>query len=244
MPIFILSRLLTSVAIDMQRFKCHNGNTRYILSVIDIFSKYAWPFPWSKRQEKKSLRPSGVDSMRKPEKVHTDKTTAFVNRRTQQLLKSYKIHWFTTKNVKIKCSNIERFNKPLKTRMWKYFTANDTRKWFDGLDQLMYKCNYSYLRSIIFIHSHSVAQAWWAKYSSHISKFKVWANRLYPNSTSELGRLHVFLHLMHFLFELESRIGSGNQILFELQVGWVVFLFICFLFLACFFRISILHRVW
>lgn len=31
--------------IDMQRFKGHNDNTNYILSIIGIFSKYVWPVP-------------------------------------------------------------------------------------------------------------------------------------------------------------------------------------------------------
>lgn len=43
---------------------------------------------------------------------------------------------------------IERFNKTLKMRMWKYFTANNTRKWIDVLNQLVYNYNHSYHHSI------------------------------------------------------------------------------------------------
>ena len=32
---------------------------------------------------------------------------------------------------------IERFNRTLKTVMWKYFTANSTRFYHDALDQMV-----------------------------------------------------------------------------------------------------------
>lgn len=83
-----------------------------------------------------------------PEKLQTDKGTEFINKRTQTLFEKLSIHWFTTENVEIKCSVIERWNRSLKTRMWKYFTANDTHRWIDVLDKLVENYNRSYHRSI------------------------------------------------------------------------------------------------
>jgi len=36
-----------------------------------------------------------------------------------------------------KAAIVERFNRTLKSRMWKYFTANETRKWIDIVDNLV-----------------------------------------------------------------------------------------------------------
>lgn len=135
--------------IDMQKFKAQNDNMNYILSVIDIFSKYAWAVPIRRKTgEEVTDAFIKIFERRVPEKIQSDKGLEFINKKTQKLFKKLDIHWFTTENVEIKCSVIERWNRTLKTKMWKYFTANDTRKWIDVLDPLVYNYNHSYHRSI------------------------------------------------------------------------------------------------
>src|SRR5277367_5063068 len=48
----------------------------------------------------------------------------------------------------IKCAIVERFNRTLKSRMFKYFTAKGTRKYIDILDDLVVAYNSSHHRSI------------------------------------------------------------------------------------------------
>ena len=40
----------------------------------------------------------------------------------QKFLKENDVHFFTTYNDETKASIVERFNRTLKTKMWKYFT--------------------------------------------------------------------------------------------------------------------------
>ncbi|KAI3373856.1 hypothetical protein L3Q82_022428, partial [Scortum barcoo] len=47
-----------------------------------------------------------------------------------------------------KASVIERFNCTLKTRMWRYFTANNTRRYLDVLQDLVRSYNHTYHKSI------------------------------------------------------------------------------------------------
>lgn len=47
-----------------------------------------------------------------------------------------------------KASVVERFNRTLKTKMWKYFTANNTRHYLTALPKLMTAYNTSFHRSI------------------------------------------------------------------------------------------------
>ena len=43
---------------------------------------------------------------------------------------------------------VERFNRTLKTKMWKYFTHNHTYSYIDVLDQLLHSYNHTYHSSI------------------------------------------------------------------------------------------------
>ena len=42
----------------------------------------------------------------------------------------------------------ERFNRTLKGRMWKYFTANNTYRYLDVLDDLLFAYNHAKHRTI------------------------------------------------------------------------------------------------
>ena len=84
---------------------------------------------------------------RQPEKLHTDKGTEFTNRLFQMFLKDKNIVFFTTHND-TKASIVERFNRTIKGKMWKYFTANNTLKYMDVLQKLVYSYDHSKHRSI------------------------------------------------------------------------------------------------
>ncbi|GFT43868.1 uncharacterized transposon-derived protein F54H12.3 [Trichonephila clavipes] len=58
-----------------------------------------------------------------------------------------KVGIFTTNN-KAKASIVERFNRTLKTKMWKYFTEMNTKCYIDVLGKLVYSYNHTWRRSI------------------------------------------------------------------------------------------------
>ena len=57
------------------------------------------------------------------------------------------IHLYSTENEE-KASVVERWNRTIKTKMWKYFSANNTKTYIDILDQLVDKYNHTKHRSI------------------------------------------------------------------------------------------------
>ena len=63
-------------------------------------------------------------------------------------MKTKKIHFFTTENPETKASIVERFQRTLKTRMWKYFTHHRTLRYVDILPKLVHGYNHAYHRSI------------------------------------------------------------------------------------------------
>ena len=53
-----------------------------------------------------------------------------------------------SQNDDIKASIAERFNRTLKTKMWKYFTQKETYKCIDVLDGMVHSYNDTYYRTI------------------------------------------------------------------------------------------------
>ena len=47
-----------------------------------------------------------------------------------------------------KSAVVERFNRTLKTNMWRRFTAENTRNWIDMLDKLLFEYNNRYHTTI------------------------------------------------------------------------------------------------
>jgi len=136
--------------VDMQQHSKHNYGYRYMLTCIDSFSKIGWAVPLKDKSAQsvctafKKILQDG----RKPYRIRTDKGKEFVNIPFGKLLEDEGIEFFTSQNDDIKCAIIERFNRTLKGRMYRYFTEKRTRKWIDVIDDLVSGYNNSYHRSI------------------------------------------------------------------------------------------------
>ena len=94
----------------------HNNGYKYILTVIDVLSKYAWAEALKSKTGQSLVEAFNkiLKKGRKPESFHTDKGTEFTNRPFQKLLKDNKIRFCTTQNEtkaersKGRCGNISR----------------------------------------------------------------------------------------------------------------------------------------
>ena len=135
--------------VDISSLARFNKGYKFLLTCIDVFSKFAWVVPLKNKPGETLVNgfQSILDLGRSPEKLQTDKGTEFLNRNFQSFLKKKHIHFFTT-NSELKASVVERFNRTLKTRMWKYFTAKNTRVYIDILQDIVHAYNNSYHRSI------------------------------------------------------------------------------------------------
>ncbi len=78
----------------------HNNGYKYVLTVIDVLSKYAWVEPLKSKTGESLAEALGkiIKKGRKPRMFHTDKGTEFINRKFQKFLKEHKIRFFTTHN--------------------------------------------------------------------------------------------------------------------------------------------------
>ena len=135
--------------VDMKEFKNVNKNFTFILTVIDVFSKKAYAVPLkNKSAESVSKAFESILKTNVPTKLQTDNGLEFLNSSFKKLMKTYDINHFTSNNSDIKCSIIERFNKTLKSKMFKYFTNIGKRNYIEVLPQLITSYNNTYHRSI------------------------------------------------------------------------------------------------
>jgi hypothetical protein len=135
---------------DMTHLADHNDGYRYLLTVIDVFSKYSFVTALKKKNAKSVTEAFErvLVGGRKPLKLQTDKGKEFVNDEFQKMLKSKGIQFFVSQNDDIKASVVERFNRTLKTKMWKYFTHRNTYKFIDVLQDMVYSYNHTHHRTI------------------------------------------------------------------------------------------------
>ena len=136
---------------DLKKLARFNKNFKYLLTVVDVFSKYAWAIPVkSKRPEEvaAAFRSITRDSGRKPWWLYTDRGKEFVGRPFQEMAKDLGIVHVLTTSPDVKASNVERMNRTIKTRLWKYFTRRKTLKYLDVLQSIVDSVNRSYSRPI------------------------------------------------------------------------------------------------
>lgn len=135
--------------IDVKKYRSSNNDIHYILTLIDVFSKYAYAVPVKRKTAANvSQALATIFKEYRPSKLQTDEGREFTNKQVQQLLKQQLIHFYIAKNEVIKCAIIERFQRTLQSRMHKYFTAFNTHTWTDKLADFMHAYNTSYHRSI------------------------------------------------------------------------------------------------
>ena len=75
--------------------------------------------------------------------VQSDQGTEFLNSKFQSMLQRRGIKFYTSENEDLKASVVERFNRTLKTKMYRYFTHAHTRRYLDVFDDLLHSYNSS-----------------------------------------------------------------------------------------------------
>ena len=135
---------------DMSRIQRQNGNHRYILTCIDILSRHGWARPLKTKQGPevaKAIEDIFQSSQRQPKRLQTDQGTEFYNASVKRVLEKYNIELFSVKSPK-KCALVERWNRTLKSKMWKYFTSRNTYKWLEVLPKIVHAYNHTKHRVI------------------------------------------------------------------------------------------------
>ena len=135
---------------DMQLISKFNKGFRFLLCVIDIFSKYAWVIPL---KDKKGISIVNAfqkilkGSDRKPNQIWVDKGSGFYNNSFEKWLKDNDIEMYSIHN-KGKSVVAERFIKTLKNKTYKYMISISKNMYIDKLDDIINEYNNTYHRKI------------------------------------------------------------------------------------------------
>ena len=137
--------------IDMIAYEKENDGHKHILVAIDDFSKYAW-LRAMKDKTPTSVKDAFTDifktDKRVPHRLRTDRGKEFENRVMDKFYHDHEILFFTTTNQTIKCAIVERLNRTLKSRFFRYFTSKGSHRYIDVLQDFADSYNTSYHRSI------------------------------------------------------------------------------------------------
>ena len=154
-----INELWQADLVDLTLLSNENNSHRYLLTCIDVFSKYARVEPL-KNKSGSSLTAAFTKMIENHQckLLQTDKGTEFLNATFQKLLKDRNIRHYTSENDDIKASVVERFNRTLKGVMWRYLTHVGTGRYIDVLPQLVSSYNDTYHRSIRMAPSEVNAQ--------------------------------------------------------------------------------------
>lgn len=147
----------------------NNDQVKYLLVVVDIFSRYAWV----RTLENKFARNISaafediLNEGRKPDRLRTDAATDFTSSVFQQMCKKNRVRHFTTHGEK-QANYVERLIQTLKARIYKYMTQLNTPRYVDVLQDFVHSYNNAYHSGIqmepAYVNSMNEKKLWWQMY--------------------------------------------------------------------------------
>ena len=121
-----------------------NDGNKYMLNVVDVFTRFAFSRPM-KTKTAVDTYAAFIDivetSKRKPKSIWVDEGKEFYNSTFKTWMKHNNATMYSTYGEQ-KSVICERFNRTLKSEMWRRFTAQNTRRWVDMLPKLIEWYNY------------------------------------------------------------------------------------------------------
>ena len=141
--------------VDMSNISGSNSNHKFILTCIDVFSKYAWAVAMLNKSAASSTEAFKIilKDGRKPNMIYSDDGNEFKGE-CKKYLESKGIQIFVSTS-KQKAAVVERFNRTLKDKMYRYFTLKKdlttnlhNKRYLNILPELVQSYNNSYHRSI------------------------------------------------------------------------------------------------
>lgn len=128
--------------IDMQKYAKINKGYKYILTIIDILSKFAWALPLKTKTGKEITQAfeNVFKNGKIPKNIHTDDGGEFFNTHLKKLLDKFNINLYSTYSG-MKAAIVERFNRTLKERIYKTFSLQGNYKWINILSKLVDQYN-------------------------------------------------------------------------------------------------------
>lgn len=169
---------------DMRSISEYNDNYKYLLVMIDCFSRYAWVKLLKNKSGNEVTRVMGemLNESRIPSLIRVDRGSEINNKQFDKLMLDHNIHKYKTSNIQ-KANYAERFIKTLKSRIYRYFSYKQNYRYIDVLQDIVKAYNAS-KHSALGIAPKNVTkqnerEVWWKlywpkkEYAKQYYKFKV-----------------------------------------------------------------------
>jgi len=134
--------------IDIQLYSKNNRGYKFILIVIDTYTKFVWVQALKNKSAKQVTQ--GMRNILKvnhPKLLQTDNGTEFYNKQFQNLMTKYNIKHYSTYSG-IKAAIAERVIQTIKNRIYKKFTATGSYNWYNSISNIIHKYNNTIHRTI------------------------------------------------------------------------------------------------
>ena len=135
---------------DMQLLSKFNEGIKYLLCVIDLFSKYAFVIPLKDKKRisiVNAFQSILSKSKRKPNEIWVHKGSEFYNASFKKWLQDNDIVMYSTNNEG-KSVVAERFIRTLKSKIYKYMTSISKNVYINKLNAIVNKYNNTYHTTI------------------------------------------------------------------------------------------------
>lgn len=228
---------------DLRGISKYNDGYCYILTVIDVFSKMLYARVLKRKTPSEviiAFKSIFKESHSKPKCIQSDKGTEFTGQKVKKFLSEHGVKYFTTKNPDVKAAVVERVNRTLKSRMWRYLTYKNTYKYIDVLSNLVSAYNNTRHRSIkmkpVEVSRENTFEVWMTLYGKsgksitpklkvghhvRITKNKGIFAKGYESSWSEeifeITNVHTYPQPMYSLKDMNNEPIDGYYYEFELQ---------------------------
>lgn len=158
---------------DVTNISKQNDGFKYILFVIDIFSRYLWAIPIKSKTSTDVTNALTIllDGKRKPWTIRSDRGKEFANEKMKTLLENRGVNHFYAES-ETKANYVERVIRTMKDIMYRYFTKNKTYRYVENLNDLVAGYNSRPHRSIDQMAPKNVnagneAELWMKQYTNN-----------------------------------------------------------------------------
>ena len=138
-----INDLFQADLVEMIPYASSNRGFRYILMVLNAFSKRLWARPVKRKtgeEVTKAMKQILNEVKVMPKNMQTDQGKEFFNMHFRELMDKHNINHYTTYSTP-KASLVERCNRTIKSMMWKEFSFQGNYKWLSMLEEIVSKYN-------------------------------------------------------------------------------------------------------
>ena len=130
---------------DMEKYASTNNGYKYLLVLIDVFSKFAFVAPLKDKTDTATvaaLEQIITEGKLQPSSIQSDNGSEFINYRMKQLLTSLNINQIVSSPYHPQSNGVvERFNRTMKNIIFKFMVHYNSQRYVDALDDLVANYN-------------------------------------------------------------------------------------------------------